>query len=229
MKQERGFTLIELLVVIAIIAILASMLLPALSQAREKARTISCTGNQKQIMLNVLMYADENNEIWPLAYDGPRGRSHPYCEWWYAVGGGRNGSYTEIEEYFICPTYGSARTKGSSRPGSYGWNIYGTGTLSGSQHWGMGYLMGSSTDYYRTGFMGPRTSPTIEKPSETIVLGDSREAAYGGNGVYIIGYSSSAYMPTCHRKGGNFSFADGHVQWYSAAVIYRRDLWNVDK
>ncbi len=223
-RQQR-FTLIELLVVIAIIAILAAMLLPALSQAREKARGISCTSNQKQIMLNVLMYVDDNKETWPLAYDGPRGTTHPYCEWWYAVGGGRNGSYTEVEEYFLCPTYGTARNKGSTRPGSYGWNIYGTGTLTGTQHYGMGYTMADP----RTGVSGPRTSSTIKEPSSTIVIGDSTEMSYTGNGLYIIGYSTYTYMPTCHRAGGNFGFADGHVTWYSATTIYRNPLWNVDK
>ena len=63
--ERRGFTLIELLVVIAIIAILAAILFPVFSKAREKARQTTCTSNQKQILLALTMYTQENDETLP--------------------------------------------------------------------------------------------------------------------------------------------------------------------
>ncbi len=71
--KQKGFTLIELLVVIAIIAILAAILFPVFSQAREKARQTSCLSNFKQIGLSVRMYSQDYDEKFPMGtYPGPR-------------------------------------------------------------------------------------------------------------------------------------------------------------
>jgi len=63
--MKKGFTLIELLVVIAIIAILAAILFPVFAQAREKARAITCTSNEKQMGLAMLQYVQDNDEYFP--------------------------------------------------------------------------------------------------------------------------------------------------------------------
>lgn len=119
--QKKKFTLIELLVVIAIIAILASMLLPALNQARDKAKSISCVNKLKQIGMACMMYAGDNNDWKPQdpaiksytsfgRYNGSAGRTIPYVLVQGGYFGAKNtgtsaAEFDKIfEKYFKCPS-----------------------------------------------------------------------------------------------------------------------------
>ena len=101
--MKKNFTLIELLVVIAIIAILASMLLPALSKARAKARAIACISNIKQCILAEIIYLDDNNGFFPVFWARPASETERQC-WYWADGLVANGLLQDDTKLCSCPS-----------------------------------------------------------------------------------------------------------------------------
>jgi prepilin-type N-terminal cleavage/methylation domain-containing protein/prepilin-type processing-associated H-X9-DG protein len=118
--HPRGFTLIELLVVIAIIAILAAILFPVFAKAREKARTNTCLNNQRQIVMGILMYVQDNEETLPLAkgWNGIIGSQYGITgKSWDCPTSSRAGSYTNPDYFYVAGSFLSGVALGDiSRP-----------------------------------------------------------------------------------------------------------------
>ena len=124
-KKKTGFTLIELLVVIANIAILASMLLPALSKARAKAMIASCLSQQKQLYLSLMQYDMDYNEM-PLINKGTKYSSGAFMKrptpGWHHLGKLWECGYVSNPKLFYCPFPGN-HCQDVNRSGSFDGNL----------------------------------------------------------------------------------------------------------
>jgi prepilin-type N-terminal cleavage/methylation domain-containing protein/prepilin-type processing-associated H-X9-DG protein len=197
--RRRHFTLIELLVVIAIIAILAAMLLPALAQAREKARQVNCTSNLKQVGLAALMYVNDSVEYLPPGYGAtPTGNG----AWHYFIA-----TYLGDDKARECPT------TAYYKPYSYGWNSDLTGSAA----------IGSIKQPSATVLVGDAARISTPTPNDddpttwTAVESCHWQMSWKGPvGSWLPGSCCTApsggrRLHARHLQKANFTWLDGHV------------------
>lgn len=218
-KKKNGFTLIELLVVVAIIAILAAMLLPALSQARERARQATCMSNMKQIILAWLMYANDF-EGWLVPYKSRLAETPPVeagTPWArilvdnsYIKDKGADSTHFNPKGIFTCPSIGKIWTL-TGYPAN---TIYEyTYVQYGLHRYGPGWVTGYSNEVKR--------ESKIRRPSQLLVFADSLFLDFGARcgRDNVIPWSSN-YFHLRHNGFANCAFADGHIESLNYGQLY---------
>lgn len=215
--MKKHFTLIELLVVIAIIAILAALLLPALSSARQSARQAACSSNERQLLLGMQMYSNDNDDYFPSCGGKQMGvpddtapipefpdflKKGKKNEW--AVGyPDRIWPYIQDANVYKCD--GNKYLKNDA--GNYG-------MVAGPNYNSSKLLSG---DY----FIHPRKTSTIDDPSKFMVLSEKN---FDGGSWYIMG--ENFYITAHpHNGGANAAYVDGHVQWWKGEIGNSCGCW----
>lgn len=193
--MRNKFTLIELLVVIAIIAILASMLLPALNKARDKARIISCSSNIKNVATAYRMYADDNEEMMP----NDKWHSATSSDWmmWRPVMHdylGTANTYTAKRDVLWCPTFHAADFDQANYVRiNYGLNGYATRR--------------DITDSSK----GHRPYGQIHKPARTCMVAENSGHQVAHCAFYSV-VTARYQIAFLHSNSVNVAFYDGHVE-----------------
>jgi prepilin-type N-terminal cleavage/methylation domain-containing protein/prepilin-type processing-associated H-X9-DG protein len=216
-----GFTLIELLVVIAIIAILAAMLLPALAKAKDKAQRINCLSNLKQLQLCWVIYCDDNNQRLPLN-PGSSAASATTNAWIRGnmtdpldatnillIQQGVLYPYNKNVGIYHCPADMRRSTAGITfRIRNYSMSCFMNGNALGVlSQYGAG-MVGYQVNHKTTDITKPKASLAF------VFTEESENSIDDGHFGFLPEGDRWLNIPGLVHRGGNFSFADGHAEFF---------------